>query len=496
LDAEYVVEADGAHLTLILESRSGMSGLRPPRNPDYNRALTVLLTRLGKLDAVLVDALVDSRHTQQLGVPEADRRLAGTPIRLALEPDMDALRRRMGAAQARIAQAPDATKGGNSTKRIRLRVDIPGYRPGDAARLAEVLAAPTARPSGERLTYWWEREPGENVFMEITRRDDIGANLRAPATARGGGTTASYSLVPLVRPGDVMIHYDSRQEAIVGVSVAAGSAEPSPIFWVSRGSYARRAGEQARWLPGIRVALAQYGALDTPVPLADIRAQRDALLALRERIQARADGEPIYFPWIPYRDTLRTFQSYLVKMPQEAIDLFPPLRTAISQAEARASMTGAPSPVQEAEEAVEDAAGKVARRGRGQGFQLDQEAKVAVEAHAMNIATEFYGADWQVEDVHGKESYDLVCRRGHEIRHVEVKGTTTDGAEVILTPNEVKHARETKYTALFILSNVIIERADDGAATATGGIQHIYDPWHIDSGTLTPLGFRYQVPSE
>src|SRR5262249_19699185 len=154
-----------------------------------------------------------SRHTQQLGVPEADRRLIETPIRLVLEPDMDALRRQMGAAQARIAQAPDATKGGNSTKRIRLRVDVPGYLPGDAARLTQVLGAPTARPSAEGLTYWWEREPGENLFMEITRRNDIGANLQAPAAARGGGTTASYSLVPLVRAGDVVIHYDSRQEA-------------------------------------------------------------------------------------------------------------------------------------------------------------------------------------------------------------------------------------------------------------------------------------------
>ena len=129
-----------------------MSGSRPPRNPDYNHALTVLLTRLGMLDAVLVDALVDSRHTQQLGVPEADRRLIETPIRLALEPDVDALRRRMGTAQARIAQAPDATKGGNATKRIRLRVDVPGYQPGDAARLAQTLAAPITQSQSRRAS--------------------------------------------------------------------------------------------------------------------------------------------------------------------------------------------------------------------------------------------------------------------------------------------------------------------------------------------------------
>jgi hypothetical protein len=42
------------------------------------------------------------------------------------------------------------------------------------------------------------------------------------------------------------------------------------------------------------------------------------------------------------------------------------------------------SPVEQAEEAVKDAAGKVARPRRGQGFQLDQEVKVAVGTLAMN----------------------------------------------------------------------------------------------------------------
>ena len=120
---------------------------------------------------------------------------------------------------------------------------------------------------------------------------------------------------------------------------------------------------------------------------------------------------------------------------------------------------------------------------------------MAVEALAMNMATEFYSKAWDVEDVHGTESYDLICRRGDEVKHVEVKGTTTDGAEVILTPNEVRHAREYPYTALFVVSNITVERAEDGTVTATGGKHHCYDPWRLDDGTLTPLGFRYQVPA-
>ena len=240
--------------------------------------------------------------------------------------------------------------------------------------------------------------------------------------------------------------------------------------------------------------LGQHQLLPSPVTLTDIRSKRQELLTLRERIQSAAGGQPIYFPCIPYQDTLRTFQSYLVRMPREAISLFPELRAAVREAEARSATLGAASAVQQAEEAVSQAAGKAASAAKSQGFQVDQEAKVAVEAHAMNIATEHYAAAWQVRDVHGNQSYDLECRRGDEVKHVEVKGTTTDGNDVILTPGEVRHAREHEHNALFILSNVTIQRSADGTVEATGGAQHIHDPWHLDDAALTPIGFRYQVP--
>src|SRR5690348_10244475 len=112
--------------------------------------------------------------------------------------------------------------------------------------------------------FWWESEPGESIFMEITRRADIGTDLNAPLAARGGGVTASYALVPLVEPGDIVVHYDSRQESIVGVSVATGPPEPIPVYWVSRGSYARRAGAEPGWLRGVRVPLGQYRELEAP----------------------------------------------------------------------------------------------------------------------------------------------------------------------------------------------------------------------------------------
>jgi uncharacterized protein DUF3883 len=112
----------------------------------------------------------------------------------------------------------------------------------------------------------------------------------------------------------------------------------------------------------------------------------------------------------------------------------------------------------------------------------------------MNAATEFYAESWKVEDVHGKESYDLVCRRDGEVKHIEVKGTTTDGIEVILTPNEVAHARNYRNTALFVLKNIRVSRSEDDTVKAAGGVRCLYDPWEIDAGALTPVGYRYMVP--
>jgi hypothetical protein len=47
------------------------------------------------------------------------------------------------------------------------------------------------------LNHWSMRSAGENVWMEITRRNGIGADLKAPSAARGGMATASDVLLPV-----------------------------------------------------------------------------------------------------------------------------------------------------------------------------------------------------------------------------------------------------------------------------------------------------------
>ena len=156
LDAEYHVEPDGQALALILESRGGgEAGSNRPRHPDYNRALSTLLHRMARLDTVLVDGLVDSTSTRALGLPEPERRIADGPVRLRQEPDLEALRHRMGAAQARVGRSPESSGGGNRTKRIRLRVEVPGFATTDAERLEQALAQAVPKVAGVRRPLAW-----------------------------------------------------------------------------------------------------------------------------------------------------------------------------------------------------------------------------------------------------------------------------------------------------------------------------------------------------
>lgn len=152
LDANYSVVPDGIRLALIMDSGGGGGTRdgRPGRNSDYNDALELLLQRLGRLEARVLDALVDSSYTRRLGIPEADRSLIRAPVQLKEVQSVHELRLQMGRVQQRVTQAPNAAKGGNATKRIRLLLDVPGYGPDQADRLANDLSVPAQEVGAPR----------------------------------------------------------------------------------------------------------------------------------------------------------------------------------------------------------------------------------------------------------------------------------------------------------------------------------------------------------
>jgi hypothetical protein len=132
--------------------------------------------------------------------------------------------------------------------------------------------------------------------------------------------------------------------------------------------------------------------------------------------------------------------------------------------------------------------------GRG-GFQPDSRVRRAIEHHAMKRAAAHFKHDgWTVEDTHVGNPFDLRISRRGEVVQVEVKGTTGDGAEVVLTRGEVESA-ERAPSALFILRQVKITWISD-EPIAIGGEPILYMPWRVHDGRLTAVSYFYQPPGQ
>ena len=68
----------------------------------------------------------------------------------------------------------------------------------------------------------------------------------------------------------------------------------------------------------------------------------------------------------------------------------------------------------------------------------------------MNEALLHYSKLGKVTDTSRTESFDYVVDIDGATWHVEVKGTTGDPQEILLTPNEVHHAKDYPHVALFV----------------------------------------------
>lgn len=145
--------------------------------------------------------------------------------------------------------------------------------------------------------------------------------------------------------------------------------------------------------------------------------------------------------------------------------------------------------VEAAREALAELAGAAAE---GQGYQSFTPRRKAIEERAMAAAMAYFGErGWAVDDVSSSRSYDLECTRQADVLHVEVKGTTSRGASILLTANEVEHARDFPHTALFVLHGIRVRGNDP--PVASGGRARIIDPWRISDERLEPLAYSYTV---
>jgi hypothetical protein len=132
---------------------------------------------------------------------------------------------------------------------------------------------------------------------------------------------------------------------------------------------------------------------------------------------------------------------------------------------------------------------------KGQAFCESPAARAALERYAMGRAkAHFVAAGWDVTDVSKTKPFDLLCSRDESGElHIEVKGTVSAGTKVLLTRNEVKHAKDhPELAVLFIVSDIELSPDDNGRVVASGGLDKMALPWIIDDSDLTPLAYEYR----
>lgn len=128
----------------------------------------------------------------------------------------------------------------------------------------------------------------------------------------------------------------------------------------------------------------------------------------------------------------------------------------------------------------------------GQGFGLSAAQRSAVERRAMVVAREWLIASgFRVKDTSKTKPYDYEATDGARVLKVEVKGTTSPVADVIvMTANEVAlHLAEVGATALVVVSGIRLTGSKSDAK-ADGGEIWAEVAWDIETWDRTPLAYR------
>ena len=191
-------------------------------------------------------------------------------------------------------------------------------------------------------------------------------------------------------------------------------------------------------------------------------------------------SEPVSVSWLHSRRWART--------PEEALRGAPESWTAWVHG-------SSPSSVELLADAMELPVAADVSRSVGQGFSSNPRIRMAVENDAMKRAKAYFQSKGftDIVDVSRHESFDLHVRGRERELFVEVKGTQTAGSRILLTSNEIELARRHKgKMALYVFHSMRV-REVDGEVVVEGGEALIRCPWDVDTGTLAPITFSYEL---
>ncbi len=133
---------------------------------------------------------------------------------------------------------------------------------------------------------------------------------------------------------------------------------------------------------------------------------------------------------------------------------------------------------------------------RAWGFQSNAQIRRSIEEHAMNVAKEelqnlgFSNFKRTAE----RECYDYMCEYGESSYYVEVKGTQTPGMSVILTRNEVEHAKQFPNNSIFVIVHSVKVRRNGSSFHVSEGLTRVHSPWTLRSDTVEPIHFKWILP--
>jgi hypothetical protein len=172
---------------------------------------------------------------------------------------------------------------------------------------------------------WWNEDPLERYWMEITGRPDLGADLHAPRLDDGGREVPTYALVREVQDGDIVLHYEKDAKAITAWSVAQGGFWEAETIWgTPRSTGPSGAPVEPYPREGLWHGLRGPYYLDDPLTLAELRELEAQIATVLSELVAE-HGKPLYLPFQLRGDGLRATQGYLTKMPAALVEVLPKL---------------------------------------------------------------------------------------------------------------------------------------------------------------------------
>lgn len=87
------------------------------------------------------------------------------------------------------------------------------------------MGARSSVAKGElEINTWWEKHAEERFWLEVRKVEGIGTSLYCPIKNIRGQTDSSYELVGKVRAGDIILHWNVREQFFCGWSKAASDA--------------------------------------------------------------------------------------------------------------------------------------------------------------------------------------------------------------------------------------------------------------------------------